>query len=252
MFFVVLSGAASAFDISGLQPVAPNGVFSTFSAESMPKNQGAVEIGVERSRDPSFYRFRLSGAYGISDALEFNITAPYVYNFGGATDGMEDIALGFKHRFYEEGKYGPSLAYMLTVSVNNGREEFSSSGRFGAGLILSKRVGPFKGHMNLFYERPGTGRLGSEVSALGGIEFSAAHSFKLLAEVIVQRSHASNHYDRVETRFGYRIKATDYLYTTLGVGLDLKKREPEYRVLLSVSFVSSPEKKPIRKIFEEE
>ena len=249
---VFFSVPCFAFDVSGLQPVAPNGIFSTFSAESLPKNKIAAEIGFEKSKDPDFYRFSLRSAYGISDSIEFNITIPYIYNFNTTTDGMEDIAVGFKHRFYDEGKYGPSLAYVINASMNNGREEFSTNGRYGIGFIISKRVGPFKGNFNFFYERPGSGSLADEITFLGGIEFSAAHNFKMLGELLVRKSHFSNEYDQVEARFGYRIKTTDSIYTTLGIGTDLSKRSPEYRLLISLSYTPPEKKKEIKKIIEEE
>jgi hypothetical protein len=249
---LLLTGTSYAFDISGLQPVSPNSVFSTFSADSLPRQKISLEAGFERAERPDFYRFALKGAYGITDSMEFNFTIPYVYHLSDSIDGMEDIALGFKHRFYDEGKYGPSLAYVLSVSIPTGRDELSTNGRFGGGFIITKRVGPFKGHLNVFYEKPGTGSLQKELSFLGGIEFSASHNFKLLGEFIAQKSHFSNKYDRIEARFGYRIRTADFIYTTLGAGFDLKRRSPAIRILASVSFTFPREKREIKKFYEEE
>jgi hypothetical protein len=249
---LLLTGTSYGFDISGLQPVAPYGVFSTFSAESLPHGKVALEMGFERTKAPDFYRFTAKAAYGISDSAEFELTVPYVYNYEDSLDGMEDISLGFKHRFYEEGKYGPSLAYLVTASINNGRDEFSTQGRFGAGLIVSKRVGPFEGHFNFLFKRPGTGALQNEITFLGGIEFSAAHNFKVLGEILARSSHFSNEYDQVEARFGYRFRTTDSIYTTFGLGVDLKRRSPEYRILISLSYTPPEKKKELKKIFEEE
>ncbi|MEK7712856.1 MAG: hypothetical protein AAB301_02430, partial [Nitrospirota bacterium] len=47
---------AYGFDIKGLQPVAPYGVFSTFSADSLKKGQYAFGAGVEKSGGPDFFR----------------------------------------------------------------------------------------------------------------------------------------------------------------------------------------------------
>jgi len=241
-----------AFDVSGLQPVAPNGVFSTFSTESRPKGGYAFEVGLDKSKEPDFYRFLFKGSYGISDSLEFDVTVPYIYNFESSVDGMEDMSFGLKHRFYDEGKYGPSLAYLLTASLNNGRNDFSTNGRFGVGLILSKRVGPFKGNINVLYEKPGTGRLKDEVSFLAGVELSASHNFTILGELLARKSYVSSKYDQLETRFGYRFKTTDSIYTTFGAGLDLKKRNPEVRFIFSISYVPGEKKPEIRRIIEEE
>lgn len=241
-----------AFDISGIQPLAPHGVFSTFSAESLSKNMSSFEITAERSREPDFYRFSLKAAYGISDNLEFNLTVPYVYHYSDKKNGLEDIAAGFKYRFFDEGKYGPSLAFMINASFPGGDNEISSDGRVGGGFIVSKRVGPFNGHLNLFYEKPGTSRLKDEITLMGGVEFSAAHNFKILSEIILKKSHYTHEDNQIEARFGYRIKTTEYIYTTFGAGFDIKNRSPEYRLFISVNFTTPYEKKKLEKFIQEE
>jgi len=240
-----------AFETTGLQPIGPYGVFSTFSAESLPKGKAAFSTGAEILIDPDIYRFVLKTAYGITDNVEFNMTVPYTLG-ADSVDGFEDIALGFKHRFFDEGKYGPSLAYVLNASIPSGRDELSTDGRFGIGLIISKRVGPVNGHLNLFYEKPGKGSLDDEVSFLAGLDFAAAHNFNILAELFCKTSHESGKIDSVEGRVGYRIKTTDFIYTTFGAGFDLKKRSPETRIMFSVTFLSPPKKEKIKKIYEEE
>lgn len=252
LVFLVSSSNSYAFDIIGLQPIAPNGVFSTFSTDSLPKNRTSFEIGTERSREPDFYRFYLKGSYGISDSVELNLMIPYVYDFLDSLDGPEDISIGFKHRFYNRGKYGLSLAYLINTSIPIGRDEFSTNGRYGIGFILSKKAGPFKGHLNLFYEKPGKGRLEDEIILASGIEFSAANNISFLGEILAKRSYYKKEYNLIEIRFGYRIKTTDHIYTTVGLGFDLKNRSPEYRLMLSVSFVIPYEKMKTRKIYEAE
>jgi hypothetical protein len=44
----------------------------------------------------------------------------------------------------------------------------------------------------------------------------------------------------------------DFMYTTVGVGLDLWDRTPAYRLMVSVSLISPVKKKEIRRIYEEE
>ncbi len=247
----MLSANSYGFDIKGLQPIDPYGVFSTFSAESLQKGKAAFSTGVEISVDPDFYRFVFKTAYGITDDIELNVTMPYVFG-NGTTDGFEDIALGWKHRFFDEGKYGPSLAYILNASIPSGKNQLSTDGRFGLGFIISKRVGPVNGHLNLFYEKPGTHELEEELSFLAGLDFAAAHNFKFLAELYCKKSHYSEKVDTIESRFGYRFKTTDYIYTTFGIGFDLKNRNPETRVIFAVTFLSPKEKKKVKKIYEEE
>ncbi len=248
---LILCGNSYGFEIKGLQPLDPNGVFSTFSAESLSKGKVAFSAGGEISVSPDLYRLIFKAAYGITDNVELELTAPYEFG-SGTPDGFEDVSLGIKHRFFEEGKYGPSLAYLLIASVPTGSERLTTDGRYGGGLIVSKRVGPVNGHVNLFYMKPGKGRLEDEVSFLAGLDFAAAHNFKLLAELYCRKSHFSKKFDTIEGRAGYRIMTTDFIYTTLGIGTDFKKRSPETRVMLTVTFLSPKEKKKIKKIYEEE
>jgi len=239
------------FEIKGLQPVDPYGVFSTFSAESLSRGKVAVSAGAEISVDPDLYRFIFKTAYGLTDTVELNLTVPYILGTN-TTDGFEDAAFGVKHRFFDEGKYGPSVAYILNVSVPSGTDDFTTDGRFGIGLVISKRVGPVNGHVNLFYEKPGTNRLEEELSLLTGIDFAAAHNFKFLAELYVRKGHDSEKVDVVEGRVGYRLKTTESIYTTFGAGFDFKNRNPETRVIFTVTFLAPKEKTNVQKIYEEE
>jgi len=240
------------FDITGLQPTAPYGVFSTFSAESLPKGKIAVSGDAEILFDPDFYRFLVKTAYGITNTIEFNMTIPYVYKWNDRIDGLEDIAIGLKHRFIDEGKYGPSIAYILNASIPSGRDEFSTDGRFGGGLIISKRVGPVKGHLNFFYEEPGKKDFKKEFILGAGLDFAAAHNVNILVELYSKKSHDSNNLDSMEGRVGYRIKAGEMIYTTIGGAFDIIHKDPTYRVMLSVTFLSPHKKKAIKKVYEEE
>jgi hypothetical protein len=243
--------AAYALELKGLQPVDPYGVFSTFGTESFAKGKVAISTGAEASLDPDLYRFIMKTAYGISDIVELNMTLPYLFG-SDVRDGFEDAAIGVKHRFFEEGKYGPSMAYIVNVSLPTGSERLTTDGRYGAGLIVSKRVGPVNGHMNFFYEKTGTKKLKNEVTFLAGLDFSAAHNFKLLSELVVRKSHDSSDIDLIEGRLGYRIKTTDSIYTSFGAGFDFKRRDPQTRLMFTVTFVTPPEKKKIKKLYEVE
>jgi hypothetical protein len=251
IFIFSLSATLYAFDVKGIQPVDPNGVFSTFSTESLQKNKFALSVGAELSNDPDYYRSTFKFAYGLTDSLEIDMTLPYVFG-SDYRDNFEDVSIGYKHRFFSEGKYGPSLAYLLAFSMPSGGKDVSTDGRFTAGFIVSKRVGPVNGHLNLLFSKPGSGDYKNEVLFLSGFEFSAAHNFKMLAEISCKKSHFSKKVDSIEGRFGYRFKTTESIYTTFGVGTDFKNRNPESRVFFSVTFVAPAEKKKLKRIYEEE
>jgi hypothetical protein len=243
--------SAHAFDVKGLQPVPPYGVFSTFSAESLKQNKIGFGLSVEKSYDPNFYRTVFNLAYGIHDKFEMNITLPYVAEWENRIDGFEDVSFGIKHRVMDEGKYEPAVAYLLTVSPPSGKDEFTTEGRVGGGLLLTKKVGPFKGHLNVLYSKPDKNGLKDEYAVNLGAELAVTHDSKMLAEVVGRKNYFKNKIDMLEWRLGYRIATTEYLYTTVGAGFDIKNRTPDCRLMFSVSVILPPEKKKIQRIYEE-
>lgn len=252
LFILCFPKGSPGFDVTGLQPTPPYSVFSTFSAESLQKGKVAFATDAEILFEPDFYRFLFKAAYGITDNIEFNCTVPYIYKWADRVDGLEDIAIGLKHRFVDETKYGPSVAYILDVSIPSGHDDFSTDGSFGGGIIVSKRVGPVKGHFNILYEMPSKGGLDDELILAAGLDFAAAHNMKLLAELYSKKNFDSEMFDSTELRVGYRVRASDILYTTVGAAFDIETNDPGYKILLSLSFLLPPEKKVIKKLYEEE
>jgi hypothetical protein len=244
---LMLEGRSQGFDLSGLQPPAPYGIFSTLSANSPPQGKAAAALSVERSGGPEFWRFSTNVAYGLTDNMELSATIPYDED---NHSGFEDIALGFKHRFFDEGRYGPSIAYIITGSIASGARGLTTDGRLGAGVALSKRVGPVNGLVNLFYSVPFKSGLEDEVRFSGGIDFSAAHDFRILAELYGRKSHFSDGIDQLEARFGYRFLTGKDIFTTIGMGFGLKDREPRYRFIVSVSAIFPRLAEKIKKVYE--
>ena len=215
------------------QPIVPYGLFSTFSAETLKQGNSAYSLSLERSIEPDYYIGRVSLSYGITDKIEFGLSIPYVTE--EESDGFGNSSFGFKYRFVEQGKYGPSFTALFYVSPPTGDNHLSSDGRFGTGGFLTKRIGPVTAHLNLLYTKPASSSLKDEIVLSGGFDFSASHSFDILAEIYALKPHTGDSFDLIEGRFGYRLKTTDYIYTTLGIGTDLKNRTPEYRFFFSIS-----------------
>lgn len=240
-FFFLSS--ANAFDVKGLQPLSPYGVFSTFSAESLKQNSAGFSLSIEKSVEPNFYRTFFNFAYAIHDRLEFNLTAPYVFEWQDKVDGFEDISMAIKHRLIDETAYSPAFAYIVSVSVPNGKDDFSTDGSTGIGAILTKKVGPFKGHLNVFYSHPGKSELKDEYKINLGTELAISHKSKILAEIVGTKDYFKNKVNLLEWRLGYRIATTDNIFTTVGAGFDFKNRSPDYRLIFSVSYILPPKKK---------
>ena len=247
---LIPSKYAYSFDLQGIQPLHPYGTFSTFSAYSLEKDNWGVGLSTERSIDPNFYRFTLVTAYGITDTIEIIGNVPFVLDYFN-DEGVEDISIGYKQRILSESQVGPTVSYLLTFSVP-GKERFSYDGRAGAGIIVSKRIGPFLGNINMLYFKPTNASLEDEYQLRLGFDMAAGHNFNLLAELLVKKSHFSEKIDQVEGRLGYRVKVSSGYFGTLGLGYDFKNREPEVRIFLSLSVVLPVKEKKIKKIYEEE
>lgn len=247
LFFPAFGHAA--FDIKGLQPLPPFGVFSTLSAESLKRNEIGIGLGIEKSSEPNFSRTYLQLAYGLHDKFEFNMTAPYVINFDNSS-GFEDLTMAFKHRLRGEDKYLPSFAYVIMASANSGKNRFSTEGGIGWGIILTKKIGPFKGHLNFLHTKPEAASLKDQYLINIGSELAVAHNSKILAEIVSRKNFTKNKIDLLEWRLGYRVATTENTYTTIGAGFDIKNRTPDYRLMFSISIILPKEKKTVQKIYE--
>jgi hypothetical protein len=237
------------FDLKGYQPVQPEGVFSTFSAETHAEGTAALGLDLEQSVDPSFNRFTSTFTYAFTDNIEFGLTAPYRFSTSNEY-GFEDISLGFKHRVLDEDNYFLAASYLLSASIPSGKDSITTDGRMGGGLILSKKLGPFRTHLNLLYFRPDKETLQDEYDAAVGADLSVSHGIDILAELVFKKSHFTRELDLVEGRIGYRYKPTDYFYTTFGVGTDMYHGNPNFRIFITATFLYPGNKTKIKHIEE--
>ncbi|MDX9714537.1 MAG: hypothetical protein RBT37_03810 [Dissulfurispiraceae bacterium] len=242
---------AECYEVKGLQPLAPYGVFSTFSAETIDYKKFNVGLNFEKIQDPNYYRTSIQFAYGLTKDIELSAALPFVWSWEDNINGTEDIAFGLKHRIYKGSSVLPSVAYLLTVSGNSGRDDFSTEGRIGGGLIMSKKIGPFKGHMNFLYFKPGNKNLHEEYSLNIGTELSVSNRSVVLAELIGKKEFDKNRINMIEWRLGLRTKAADNIFTTIGAGFDIKDRTPDLRIMFSVNFILPSEKNRIERVVEE-
>jgi hypothetical protein len=232
---VSFPATSMALDMSGYQPPAPFGVFSTASAETPEPMQSAVSFTFEKVGEPDFKRYSTQLAMGLTRSLEFGINIPYVDD--SVEKGMEDITFSIKHRFFDEGKYGPSAAYILTGSKSSNNEQYSTGGGYGGGFIVSKRIGPVQVLLNALYTSPRYEYLEDDIRGSLGFIFSADHNFNLLAEITARKSYYSRSLDQAEARIGYRFLYGNRIYSTLGVALGVDDKGPDYRILLSISLL---------------
>lgn len=247
---ILCTAQAYGFDVKGLQPLQPNGVFSTFSTSTNPAGVFATQFELEHSVDPTSYQVNASFSVSVTDAIEISATMPYHMKTGES--GFEDDAIGIKDRFIEEDTYTPSVAALVVGSVPSGRDVISTDGRIGGGLIFSKKIGPFKTHANALIHSPFKHDLSTEVDFMLGSELQAANNLSILTEVQTKKSSDINKFDYWDAKIGYRFRPLDFLYTTLSAGYGFKTRYPDLHVFLSFTIISPPAGKILKYIYEEE
>ncbi|KJR40078.1 hypothetical protein MCHI_004024, partial [Candidatus Magnetoovum chiemensis] len=228
----------------------PNGIFSTFSTSTGGQGVLTTSFELEKSVDPNFYRLTSTLGYNFSDRVELSTTIPYL--FKAENYRFEDISFGLKHRIIDETKFLPSLGYLLSISPPSDNDDDTTEGRYGGGIILTKKIGPFKASSNLFVFLPDREDLENEIDFLIGTDLSVSHNNNILAELVVKKSHYSTKIDTLEGRLGYRYNPVDFLYTTLGTGYDFKDREPKFRFFLSITVIYPPHRDRVKMIYEEE
>ncbi len=217
----------------GYQPVQTTGVFSVFSAKTTLADRIVIEPGLEIVKEPDVQRFSFRAVYGITGNTEAGISLS-----GGSRegeDGMEDVSFGIRHRFIDEGQYGPAAAALLAVSLPAGDETKG----FGSGnletealIIASKRIGPFTGYFNMGYNIIYGSDKNNEFILAGGLDFSAAKRLVLLAELYGKTSRDSDKINLIEARVGYRTILAKSISNTVGLGFGLNSREPDYRLMI--------------------
>lgn len=250
LFILILACQVHAFDRKGFSPTAPFSVISTFSAESPKQNQVAIDMGLEFTNDPDIKRLNFNISYGLTDRVEIIMNLPYNLSYHNSVNdnGAEDINFGFKHRIIDETTYLPAFAYLLYVSGDIGREAFSTEGGIGGGLVVTKKVGPFKAHGNLIYFRPEKEGFKETWNINFGSELNVSYNSKILFEIIGRKAIDKNKVDLVEWRLGYRIKVTDFSYSTVSAGFDIKNRTPDIRIMFGVSVVLPSEKGRLKEL----
>lgn len=253
IFILVFTSQTYAFDRKSFSPTAPYSIFSTFSTDSPKQNHLAIDVALEFTNDPDIKRTNINISYGLIDNFEIIANLPYIFSYHDSFSyhGAEDINLGFKHRIIDETAYLPAFAYLLYVSGDLGKEDFSTSGGFGSGFIISKKVGPVMVHGNIIYFNPNKRGLKETWNINLGSELRISYNSKILLELIGKKALEKNKIDLLEWRLGYRVKVTDFSYTTLGIGFDIKKRTPDIRFIFGISVVLPEEKKKLKKVVED-
>lgn len=222
-----------AMSLEGYTSPAPYRVVSVNSDDTIAAGEFAAGFSIEQSSSPDYYRYEARLATGIRDNLEFGLNIPYHH---GDSSSLENATFGVKHRVLEEGRSFLSGAYLLSMSTPLRSDVNSTQVATGAGVILSKHLGPILGHLNVSYIEQLDPAIDDEWHTGAGFEFSAARGLRVLAEIYATKPRDSDaDFVFSEARFAYRFESEGDLYSMVGVGVGLEDQSTNYRIFASVS-----------------
>jgi hypothetical protein len=230
----------------------------TDDALTQGKGRGQIEIGSQyaiekQTSDNNVGTKTKTGqvtttlTYGLVDSLDFIVGVPYQWGrfyvdnqFESHTEGVGDIALDFKWRFFE--KDGWSLALKPGITLPSG----SSENEIGTGKttyhlygIVTKEIEPWAFHLNLGYIR-NENKIAQEKHiwhASMAAEFEVVKSVKIVSDVIIERNFTNG----AETPLAYALgglvyEITDKLSIDGGLKFGVTKPSADVTYLVGVTY----------------
>jgi len=183
--------------------------------------------------------------YGLSDTLDISVGMPYSFirekdsTSTVSNDGISDVGLDLKWRFYEKDGWSLSVKPGLTLPTGDD-EKGLGQGRttYHMFLITTKEIKPWAFHLNLGYIR-NENKVDEDKDiwhASFATEVEVAHHLKVVANIGAEKNP-----DRTSSTNpafilgGFVYSITDNFDFDLGIKGGLNKAEPDYMVLAGIT-----------------
>lgn len=216
-----LSVSSLSFAQEGLTSVDVDDSFTALSAYPVGIGAGSVDLQLSKIISPDYWSLRMSISYGLFRTGELILNIPYAFDYA-EEEGFQDINFALKQVLFYEGRYNPSISIIGTYSVD-GKRNISTGGAVGGGVLITKKVGPFVGNLNLLYFHPHVDGLDDEYQIRIGGNVSVSHDFVTILDFLIKKSFYSNEIDHIEGRFGYSITLSSSVSGYGGFGYDFKE-----------------------------
>ncbi|MDH4233249.1 MAG: transporter [Nitrospirota bacterium] len=180
---------------------------------------------------------------GLRDTIDLVLGVPYVFisekdDAGDRVheNGLSDISLELKWRFYEQGGLGLALKPGFTLDTGDeGRGLGDGRPGYHLFFITTKELAPFNVHLNLGYSKNRRERRDIWHYSLAG-EFAASEAFKIVANIGGEtNADRSSSVSPLFLLGGIIYSVRENLDMDFGVKTGLNKAEPDYAVLAGMS-----------------
>lgn len=237
------------------RPIADTGGFTVFSADTLEKNQLALEISADllepagyngKGLDQKTVSYKLG--YGLLDFIQLGVEVPYTWwqvdSVPYKSKGLDDINLGVKVRLLEESEKLPSIGIVGFISLTTGDKSKGIGTKRSDGgvkLIASKNlISSLNASINIGYT--GVGRtsdipLRNEFTYGVGIDYGIYKGLNAIAEIAGSTNRYINQKSNpLEFFGGLRFSYYDIFYSTFGFRKGFNNASPDWGILGSISF----------------
>ena len=231
-----------------LLPAAAFGAHPLITDDTGTQGKGKfqVEVSAEHASDSGNTETALNATLsaGLLDNLDIVIGSPYIFlrekDSSGSwqrNDGISDLSLALKWRFYEH--EGLSLALKPGVTIPTGDEHRGlgeGKATYSLFIISTKELEPFTLHFNVGYILNRT-ELRDIFHGSLAAEYAAAKSVKLVANISAESNpDRSSDIHPIFALGGLIYKITDSFDMDFGVKAGLNKAEADYTLLAGIAF----------------
>jgi len=210
---------------------------STDDAGTVEKGHFEIENGFEYvKQDDEEYNLSLALKYGTSENLHFGVEVPYKFiNFKESTnvDGMGDVKISSKYRFWDERERLPGLALGFSIKTETGDGEKSlgtSEVDYGLNGIVSKEIGKLASHLNIGYTfvgEPGEDTLSYSCA----MEYPINEDLNISGEVTGETDFNGNFDDNpFNGLVGLNYALNEVAIFDFGVGFEISDASPDYTI----------------------
>ncbi|MBI5846485.1 MAG: transporter [Nitrospirae bacterium] len=210
------------------------------------KGKFQIEVNAEHANDNGNTETALGATLstGLLDNVDLVIGSPYIFlrekdenGHWNREDGISDLSLALKWRFYEHEGLSLALKPGMTLATGDEAKGFGDGKpTYSLFLITTKELEPFTFHLNLGYVL-NRSELRDIFHYSLALEYAAAKSIKIVGNVGGETNpdkESSTH--PLFVLGGLIYKVTDSFDIDFGVKAGLNKAEADYTLLAGIAF----------------
>lgn len=186
--------------------------------------------------------------YGLGQRWDLGVEIPYQYlevSSGDDADGLNDIILSSKYRFFEESENRPALALSFSIKTDSGNDDKglgTGAKDYAVNAIFSKQLETVGSHVNLGYTYVGApeGEKHDDLFSYAlALEYRLSDRLNLVGELAGETNFDGDFDDNAFSGLtGFNYAFSDIATFDFGAGLGISEASSDYSLTcgLTLSF----------------